>query len=143
MDDMGPDDVLRLDAARALALVGPPAFREHGQLRRITEEVFYRTIGDVILARRGMGTSYHLSAAVDDAAQGITLVTRGEDLLDATWIHVLLQRLLDLPTPDYWHHRLIRDDAGQRLAKRNNACSLRTLREEGTTPAGIRQLVGL
>ncbi len=100
-------------------------------------------IGDVILSRRGMGTSYHLAVVVDDAAQEITLVTRGKDLFDSTYIHVLLQKLLNLPTPQYHHHRLIRDDAGKRLAKRDDARAIRHYRDDGATPQDIRQLVGL
>lgn len=100
-------------------------------------------IGDVVLARRDMGTSYHLSVVVDDAAQGITHVVRGQDLFGATKIHVVLQRLLGLPTPTYHHHRLIRDDAGKRLAKRDDARAIRTYREDGATPADIRRMVGL
>ena len=95
-------------------------------------------IGDIILARRDFGTSYHLAVVLDDAAQGITLVTRGEDLREATRIHRLLQHLLDLPVPDYLHHRLIRDAAGKRLAKRDDARALAKYRAEGATPADIR-----
>ena len=101
------------------------------------------TIGDVVLARRDMGTSYHLSVVVDDAAQGVTDVVRGEDLAEATPIHVLLQRLLDLPTPTYHHHRLIRDDTGKRLAKRDDARAIATYRAEGATPSDIRRMVSL
>ena len=90
-----------------------------------------------------MGTSYHLSVVLDDAAQGITEVTRGADLFDATQIHVLLQRLLDLPTPRYHHHRLIRDDAGKRLAKRDDARAIAKYRADGASPSDIRQMVGL
>lgn len=100
-------------------------------------------IGDVVLARRDMGTSYHLSVVLDDAAQGITHVTRGADLFDATRIHVILQRALSLPTPIYHHHRLIRDDTGKRLAKRDDARALAKYRSEGATPADIRRMVGL
>jgi glutamyl-Q tRNA(Asp) synthetase len=100
-------------------------------------------IGDVVLCRRGMGTSYHLSVVLDDAAQGITHVVRGEDLFEATRIHVLLQRLLGLPTPTYHHHRLIRDDAGKRLAKRDDARAIALYRSEGATPQDIRRMVGL
>lgn len=100
-------------------------------------------IGDVVVARRDMATSYHLSVVVDDAAQGITHVTRGEDLFEATIIHVVLQRLLGLPTPTYHHHRLIRDAEGKRLAKRDDARALHKYRAEGATPADIRRLVGL
>ena len=80
---------------------------------------------------------------VDDAAQGITLVTRGKDLFDSTYIHVLLQNLLHLPTPLYHHHRLIRDDAGKRLAKRDDARAIRHYRQDGATPQDIRRMVGL
>ncbi len=100
-------------------------------------------IGDVVLARRDMGTSYHLSVVVDDAAQGATHVVRGQDLFEATKIHVVLQRLLGLPVPIYHHHRLIRDDQGKRLAKRDDARAIRTYREAGASPADIRRMVGL
>jgi glutamyl-Q tRNA(Asp) synthetase len=100
-------------------------------------------IGDVVLARRGMGTSYHLAVTVDDAAQGVTHVTRGADLAPATPIHVLLQRLLGLPTPVYHHHRLIRDDHGRRLAKRDDSRAISLYRAEGATPQDIRRMVGL
>ncbi|MFN7270175.1 MAG: glutamate--tRNA ligase family protein, partial [Cereibacter sp.] len=100
-------------------------------------------VGDVILARRDIGTSYHLAVTVDDAAQGITLVVRGEDLAPATAIHILLQRLLGLPTPAYHHHRLIRDAAGKRLAKRDDARALSLFRAEGASPDDIRRKIGL
>ncbi|MDH5529632.1 MAG: tRNA glutamyl-Q(34) synthetase GluQRS [Paracoccaceae bacterium] len=104
---------------------------------------FETRIGDVVLARRDMETSYHLSVVIDDAAQGITHVTRGDDLFAATAIHVLLQRLLGLSTPIYHHHRLIRDAAGKRLAKRDDARSIGKYRDEGASPADIRAMVGL
>ncbi|MBA4489545.1 tRNA glutamyl-Q(34) synthetase GluQRS [Paracoccus sp. S1E-3] len=137
-------DVIRLDAEAAFSVLGDNMlnFNDHSP-HVLTREAFVTGIGDVVLARRGMGTSYHLSVVVDDAAQGITKVTRGLDLFESTWIHVLLQRLLDLPTPDYHHHRLIRDDAGKRLAKRDDARSLRELRGQGASAADIRALVGL
>jgi len=147
--DAGPDDVIRLDAGRAFAALGLDriAFRDRTILpdhdHVLTKDQFCAGIGDVILSRRGMGTSYHLAVVVDDAAQGITLVTRGKDLFDATFIHVLLQRLLDLPTPAYLHHRLIRDDAGRRLAKRDDARALRHYRDDGATPGDIRDMLGL
>ena len=148
MADAGPDDVIRLDAARALdALgIGRVAFRDQTILpdedHALSRDQFLDGIGDVILSRRGMGTSYHLAVVVDDAAQGITMVTRGKDLFDSTYIHVLLQKLLNLPTPQYHHHRLIRDDAGKRLAKRDDARAIRHYREDGATPQDIRRLVG-
>ncbi|MES0827265.1 tRNA glutamyl-Q(34) synthetase GluQRS [Ruegeria sp. SCP11] len=101
------------------------------------------TIGDVVLSRRDMGTSYHLSVVLDDAAQGVTHVVRGQDLFEATRIHVVLQALLGLPTPQYFHHLLIRDDAGKRLAKRDDARAISKYRAEGATPADIREMVGL
>lgn len=148
MADAGPDDVIRLDAARALdALgIGRVAFRDQTILpdedHALSRDQFLDGIGDVILSRRGMGTSYHLAVVVDDAAQGITMVTRGKDLFDSTYIHVLLQKLLNLPTPQYHHHRLIRDDAGKRLAKRDDARAIRHYRDDGATPQDIRRLVG-
>lgn len=149
LKDAGADDVIRLDAARAFDALGIDriAFRDRailpGEDHVLTREQFVDGIGDVILARRGMGSSYHLAVVVDDAAQGITLVTRGKDLFDSTFIHVLLQRLLDLPTPAYHHHRLIRDDAGKRLAKRDDSRALRQFREDGASPQDIRRLLGM
>jgi len=142
-----PDAALRLNMARAVAETGQTAFTETGsgtpRLVTTTAEAAITRIGDIVLARRDMGTSYHLSVVVDDAAQGITHVTRGEDLFEATRIHVILQRLLGLPTPVYHHHRLIRDDQGKRLAKRDDARALAKYRAEGATPADIRRMVGL
>lgn len=100
-------------------------------------------IGDVVLARRDMGTSYHLSVVVDDHAQGITHVTRGRDLFGATAIHVMLQRLLGFEVPLYHHHRLIRDEKGKRLAKRDDARAISRYREDGLTPDEVKRLVGL
>ncbi|MDX1743038.1 MAG: tRNA glutamyl-Q(34) synthetase GluQRS [Ruegeria sp.] len=108
-----------------------------------TMEELTKTIGDVVLSRRDMGTSYHLSVVLDDAAQQITHVVRGQDLFEATRIHVVLQRLQELPTPTYLHHRLIRDEAGKRLAKRDDARALSKYRAEGATADDIRALVGL
>lgn len=148
MAEAGPGDVIRLDAARAFDLLGIARIGFHdeailpGHDHSLSRGAFLDGIGDVILSRRGMGTSYHLAVVVDDAAQDISLVTRGKDLFESTWIHVLLQRLLGLPTPRYLHHRLIRDDAGRRLAKRDDARSLRAFRADGVTPAEIRALLG-
>lgn len=145
----GPDDVIRLDVARAFDALGLDqiSFQDReimpGQEHILTRNQFLDGIGDVILSRRGMGTSYHLAVVVDDADQAVALVTRGKDLFDSTWIHVLLQKLLKLPTPLYHHHRLIRDDAGKRLAKRDDARSLASLRDDGATPQDIRHLLGL
>ena len=100
-------------------------------------------VGDIVLSRKDMGTSYHLSVVLDDAAQGITHVVRGHDLFEATKIHVLLQNLLELQTPAYHHHDLIRDDQGKRLAKRDDARAIAKFRDEGYTADDIRKLVGL
>ena len=99
--------------------------------------------GDVVIARKDFGTSYHLSSVYDDALQGITHVIRGTDLFHAAHLHVLLQKLLNLPTPIYWHHRLITDESGNRLAKRDRSATLRALREKGATPQEIRKQLGL
>lgn len=139
-------DVLRLDVARAFEGQGKMEFVETGcqpGCHTLDPTSFQRTIGDYALARRETETSYHLSVVVDDAAQGINHVIRGEDLFDATSIHVQLQHLLGLPTPIYHHHRLIRDDAGKRLAKRDDARALSKYRAEGATPGDIRAMVGL
>jgi glutamyl-Q tRNA(Asp) synthetase len=101
------------------------------------------TVGAIVLARKDMGTSYHLSVVLDDAAQGITHVVRGEDLSEATKIHVLLQKLLNLPTPTYFHHPLVRDDMGKRLAKRDDARAISKYRDDGYSPDDIRKMVGL
>jgi glutamyl-Q tRNA(Asp) synthetase len=138
---------LRLDMGRAMALLGAVKFTEAGPIHagqhRFDAEFMTMQVGDAVLARRDMGTSYHLSVVVDDAAQGITEVTRGADLFEATALQVVLQRLLELPTPSYWHHALIRDDHGKRLAKRDDARALATYRAEGASPADIRRMVGL
>ena len=99
--------------------------------------------GDVILARKDSPTSYHLSVVVDDAAQGVTDVVRGQDLFAATAVHRVLQELLGLPAPRYRHHRLILDDEGKKLSKSTQATGLRELRAQGKTPVDICRLVGL
>ncbi len=147
--DRRPGDALRLNMqAVAAHLTGRElAFEETGPLhggRHVIDPAHLPdTLGDIVLARRDIGTSYHLAVVADDAAQGITRVVRGEDLFAATAIHVVLQALLGLPTPGYHHHRLIRDDAGRRLAKRDDARAIARYRAEGATPADIRRLVGL
>lgn len=100
-------------------------------------------VGDVILARKGLGVAYHLAAVVDDAAMGVTCVIRGEDLAPSCHIQRLLQALLGLPTPAYRHHRLILGPGGRRLAKRDGAETLRALRTAGTTPEALRAELGM
>lgn len=128
---------MRIDVTRACARAGALAWHDRARGRI---EAHPERAGDVILARRETPTSYHLSVTVDDALQGITLVTRGEDLVEATDIHRLLQKLLDLPTPAYWHHGLLRDADGKRLAKRDRSTTIRDLREAGKSPDEVRRM---
>ena len=97
--------------------------------------------GDVVLARKDCPTSYHLSVILDDAAQNITHVVRGQDLFAATGLHRLLQTMLDLPAPLYHHHRLLTDVMGDKLSKSRGDLSLKKLRQAGTTPSDIRKLI--
>ena len=99
--------------------------------------------GDVIIARKEIPTSYHLAVTVDDALQGVSDVVRGQDLLQSTSIHRLLQTLLGLPEPRYHHHQLLLDADGNKLSKSAQAKSLRELRAAGATAADIRHMVGL
>lgn len=99
--------------------------------------------GDVIIARRDMPTSYHLSVVIDDALQGITHVVRGKDLYHATSVHRLLQHLFGIEPPLYHHHRLVLDDNGNKLSKSRKDTSLRSLREQGVTRQQICDLIGL
>jgi glutamyl-Q tRNA(Asp) synthetase len=138
--EAGMPYAIRLDLSRALACVPRDlSFHEEG-VGRITcrPELF----GDVVLARRDASCSYHLCVTHDDALQGVTLVTRGRDLLPATDLHRLLQALLDWPEPAYAHHALLTDPGGRRLAKRDGAATLRALRERGVTPAEAWGLAG-
>ena len=137
-------DTLRLDMERALAIITEPLkYDETGVAAGHKNAVHsnpLRNIGDIVLARRDMGTSYHLSVVVDDAAQGISEVVRGADLAEATSIHVILQKLMNRQTPIYHHHRLIRDSAGKRLAKRDDARAI--LRGIDAMPRQRRPVVG-
>ena len=130
---------LRLDMARAAARAGPLAWSDRA---RGEVEADPRSLGDVVLARKDAATSYHLAVTLDDALQGVTLVTRGTDLFHATHVHRLLQALLGLPVPEWHHHGLIADETGARLAKRSDAQSIRALREAGKSPAEVRALAG-
>ncbi|MEL6583138.1 MAG: tRNA glutamyl-Q(34) synthetase GluQRS [Pseudomonadota bacterium] len=135
---------VRLNMRKAVALTGPVSVTEvDGTTHTTTSETLTHEIGDIILARKDIGTSYHLSVVVDDAAQGITHVTRGEDLRPATPIHRILQTLLGHPAPLYRHHRLIRDDTGKRLAKRDDARAIRRYRDDGLSPADLRAKLSL
>jgi glutamyl-Q tRNA(Asp) synthetase len=129
------DYALRLDIGAALGRTGPLQ-RYEGETRIDAEPA---ALGDAVLARKEMPTSYHLAVTVDDALQGMTLVTRGIDLFQATHIHRLLQALLDLPTPHYRHHPLLMDASGRRLAKRDRALTIRAMRAAGQTPQQVLQ----
>lgn len=146
----------RLDMNKALAIrnsplqcheVEPYLNAENGgfdtdERHPTTRELHPEDWGDAVIVRKDTPTSYHLSVVVDDAAQGVTHVTRGRDLYRATDLQVLLQQLLDLPTPIYAHHALIRDEGDKKLSKSKGAPSLRSLREAGWTAAEVRRRVG-
>jgi glutamyl-Q tRNA(Asp) synthetase len=130
---------LRLNVAEACRQAGPLRWHDRGQgWQEATPEI----LGDVVLARKDTPTSYHLSVTVDDDLQGVTLVTRGQDLFSATHLHRLLQALLGLAAPDYHHHGLLVNEQGERLAKRDGARSLRSLREAGHGAAEVRAMAG-
>jgi glutamyl-Q tRNA(Asp) synthetase len=140
---------LRLDMAEALRRIedngGGLSFIEEGE-GPASESGELRTDprrwGDVVIVRKDVPTSYHLAVVVDDAEQGITHVTRGQDLFHATGVHRLLQELLGLPAPRYRHHRLILDAAGRKLSKSARDTSLRALRDSGVGAADIRRRLG-
>lgn len=140
----GEAHVLRLAMDRALAALGGEAwyrlFDEAGPGAQVKAEPM--RWGDVVLARKDVPTSYHLSVVVDDALQSISHVVRGRDLEAATDIHVVLQRLLGLPTPLYHFHRLLLDETGQKLAKSRQSESLGELRARGVTADEIRARLG-
>jgi glutamyl-Q tRNA(Asp) synthetase len=121
----------RLAMDRAFGRTGPLRWHDAIAGDVSAEPVHF---GDVVLARKDAPTSYHLAVTVDDARQGVTDVVRGVDLFEATHIHRLLQALLGLPTPCYHHHPLLTDATGRRLAKREGAQTLASLREAGVDP---------
>lgn len=135
----GQPHAWRLDVARASAEAPSLTWHDRDAGR---QEAQPERLGDVVLARKEVPTSYHLAVVLDDAAQGVSLVTRGTDLFQATHLHRLLQALLDLPVPEWHHHRLMTDAGGRRLAKRDAALSLAALREAGHSPAEVRALAG-
>lgn len=145
MENYQNTDAIRLDMTKAATMVQNISYIELGQAQpenlNIPTEHMIETCGDIVLARKDIGTSYHVSVVIDDAYQHITHVTRGRDLAPATPIHVLIQRLLGLPTPKYRHHRLIRDENGKRLAKRDDARSLQNYREQGYSPQDIKNMI--
>jgi len=144
--DAGHPHAWRLNMDRALAAVEHTAltyrvFDPGGGARECTARP--EQWGDAVIVRKDTPTSYHLATVVDDALQGVTHVIRGTDLQAATDLHVLLQRLLGLPTPVYHHHQLILDESGRKLSKSAGDLSLAALRDQGATPGEIRAMVGL
>ncbi|HEY1981631.1 MAG TPA: tRNA glutamyl-Q(34) synthetase GluQRS [Xanthobacteraceae bacterium] len=142
----GEPFALRLAMDRAVARAGVLSWTEtgagpQGQTGLITAAP--QMWGDVVLARKEAPTSYHLSAVLDDALQGVTDVMRGQDMFWSTSIHRLLQKLLGLPEPAYHHHKLILDADGQKLSKSTQATGLRELRAGGATALDTRRMVGL
>jgi glutamyl-Q tRNA(Asp) synthetase len=135
--DRGSSYAMRLDVARALARTGPLTWIDEEAGMVVADPL---ALGDVVLARKETPTSYHLAVTVDDAIQGVTLVTRAVDLFAATHIHRLLQALLQLPVPRWHHHALLTDATGKRFAKRDRAPTLRALREAGRSPGDVRAL---
>jgi glutamyl-Q tRNA(Asp) synthetase len=130
---------LRIDMEQAVRRAGPLSFHDRARGEIAADP---RQAGDVVLARKDVPTSYHLAVTVDDAAQGVTLVTRGEDLLAATPVHRLLQTLLGLPQPEYHHHQLLTGEDGKRFAKRDRSLTLRALRQAGESAEAVRAMEG-
>lgn len=130
---------LRLDAAAAARVAGPLTWEEQDRGAVAVEP---GALGDAVLARKEVASSYHLAVTVDDALQGVTLVTRGQDLFHATHLHRLLQTLLGVATPRYRHHMLLTSADGRRLAKRDGALTIRALRAAGQTPLEVRAMAG-
>ncbi|WP_419904064.1 tRNA glutamyl-Q(34) synthetase GluQRS [Kiloniella sp.] len=137
---LGQSYALRLKMDKAIDLTGPLTWQD---LAVGTIEATPERFGDVVLARKDINTSYHLSVTIDDALQNVNCVTRGKDLFEATHIHRLLQALLELPVPTWHHHDLICDEKGNRLAKRHNALAIRELRERGHSPQEVAAMAGI
>ena len=136
----GTPFALRLDMAKAVDAAGSLLWTDADQGETAAQPDIF---GDVVLARKDTPASYHLAVTVDDHLQGVTLVTRGEDLFAATHVHRLLQALLELDTPSYHHHKLLTTEGGERLAKRDKSQTIRALREAGKTPEEVRAMAGM
>jgi glutamyl-Q tRNA(Asp) synthetase len=130
----GREHCLRLDSDRAAGQAGPYHFVDES-LGRIEGQP--RLMGDFVIARKDTPTSYHLAVTVDDHLQGVTLVTRGMDVLPSTHVHGLLQKLLGYAAPQYAHHRLLTDATGRRFAKRDRDMTIRAMRESGMRPEEV------
>jgi len=141
--EAGAPYALRFDMAAAIARTGRLHWDEAGEGRNSRPLAQPELWGDVILARKDTPNSYHLSVVVDDAAQGVSDVVRGQDLCPSTSVHRVLQVLLGLPAPRYHHHRLVLDSEGKKLSKSTQSTGLRELRAAGATPVDIRHMLGL
>ncbi len=130
----GEEHCMRLDAAKAAEHAGPYHFVDETHGRFEGQPLL---MGDFVIARKDTPTSYHLAVTVDDHLQGVTLVTRGEDVLPSTHVHVLLQRLLGYATPLYAHHKLLTDATGRRFAKRDRDLTIHAMREAGMSPQQV------
>ena len=129
----------RLRTMAAVEEVGQLTWRDVGRGKDMAIDI--TSFKDVVIARKDIATSYHLSVVIDDAMDDITLVTRAEDLRASTHLHRLLQELLGLGTPDYLHHQIITDTHGRRLAKRNKSTSIAALRRDGHTPDAVLRML--
>jgi glutamyl-Q tRNA(Asp) synthetase len=142
----GESYALRLDVQKAIAATARTlTFIEQGAgpAGEIGEQIVRPALlGDVVLARKELPASYHLAVVVDDALQGVTLVTRGHDLFQATHIQRLLQACLGHEPPAYAHHRLILDASGRKFSKRDRSVTLDSLRRAGATPDSIKESLG-
>lgn len=136
--EQGKTPSIRINIEKAKALTGCLTFLDliHGEIK-----VDHDVLGDSILARRDIGTSYHIASVVDDAFQEITHVTRGNDLLESTHLHRVIQHLLDYSEPTYLHHPLILDDHNERLAKRAKSISVKELREQGHSLESLNEMI--
>ena len=126
---------IRLDIAAAGLLTGPLLWHDRNWGPQRAD---FACFGDVVIARKEVAASYHLAVVVDDAAQGVSEVTRGEDLFAASHVHRLLYALLELSPPVWHHHALCRDRSGRRLAKRDGDVSIRSLRQNGVSADDVR-----
>jgi len=136
----GEAHVIRLDITKALEITGPLSWHDR---KAGFQTAKFNNFGDIVLARKDIPTSYHLSVTVDDALQEVTLVTRGKDLVESTAIHRLLQSLLGYEAPQYYHHKIITNNDGKRFAKRDQADTLHSLRVSGKKPNDIRSMIGM
>lgn len=134
--DHGEAHALRLDLSKALETTGTLHWSDSAAGDQLAQP---ELLGDAVIVRKDIGTSYHLAVVLDDGLQGITDIVRGVDLFASTHLHVVLQQLLGLPTPAYHHHELLTDKDGNRLAKRNQSITLKALRERGMTVEELTQ----